>query len=107
MKWVVFLILCLNAFPASVSAGLTVTSDADHVTKWASFTDAVESKTKEIKAIVFGPILKVLGMLGIAYGVCMLVMGQTKQMITFAGIGLLLNIIPHFIDTVLGAMIPR
>lgn len=107
MKWMIFLFLFLNAFPVGMHAGIAVTQDADHTTKWASFNNVVESKTKEIKAIVFGPVIKVLGMLGIAYGVCMLVMGQTKQMVTFAGIGLLLNIIPHFIDTIFGAMLPR
>lgn len=93
--------------PSVLPASIAVTSSSDkHVATWKDFNHVADDKIKEIKAIVFGPIIKILGMLGVAYGVCMLCMGQTKPIITYGGIGLLLNIIPYFIDSVFGALLP-
>jgi hypothetical protein len=108
MKWILMLYLAIFAAPAVLTAGTFVKADEQHKTTWKSFNDAVDSKTQEIKALVFGPITKILGMLGIAYGVfSMLTTATPKPLIMYGGIGLLLNIIPYFIDTVFGAMLPR
>ena len=108
MKWFLMFYLALFIAPAGLTAGTFVKKDSKHEQTWKDFNDAVEYKTTEIKALVFGPITKILGMLGIAYGVfSMLATASPKPLITYGGIGLLLNIVPYFIDTVFGSMLPR
>jgi hypothetical protein len=106
MKWFLVLLLAVFSVPAFLPASL-VDKNTENLGTWKKFDEAAQKKTLEIKAVVFGPVIRILGMLGIAYGVCMLVMGQTRQMMTFAGIGLLLNIIPFFIDSVFSAILPK
>lgn len=107
MKLFLMMMLTVFAFPIVLEASLVNKNDEVHLRTWEAFDKAATAKTSEIKAILFGPILRVLGMLGVAYGVVMLIMGQTKQMMTFGGIGLLLNIIPYFIEGVFSAILPR
>lgn len=108
MKWFLTLFLLVWAIPTTLPAGLLVERDAKHEETWKKFNEAVDSKTKEIKRLVFGPVTKILGMLGIAYGIIsMLATATTKPLITYGGIGLLLNIIPFFIDSVFSALLPR
>jgi hypothetical protein len=93
--------------PVAAFAG-TINKDAEHEKTWKAFNTAVDEKTTEIKALVFGPITKILGVLGIAYGIfSMLMSGSPKPLLTYGGIGLLLSIIPHFIDTIFGGILPR
>jgi hypothetical protein len=106
MKWALVLFLSIWILPVTLSASLAPKTSASHDKVWKQFNDAADDKTLEIKAIVFGPVMKVLGMLGIAYGVAMLAMGQTRPLITFGGIGLLINIIPYFVDAVFSALVP-
>jgi hypothetical protein len=104
MRWILMLYMVLLLAPIGLSAGTFGEKDMDHEKKWTSFNNVVEKKTKEIKALVFGPITKILGMLGIAYGVfSMLATASPRPLIMYGGIGLLLNIIPYFIDTVFSA----
>lgn len=107
MKWLMALFLVIWAVPATLPAGIVVKNNTQaHEATWKNFNDAVDDKIKEIKGVVFGPVVRILGVLGIAYGVCCLAMGKTQQMMTYAGIGLLLNLIPFFIDSVFSAMLP-
>lgn len=105
LLWIFF--LAILTAPIAMTASIVVEKNAQHEATWKEFNDAANKKTQEIKSIVFGPVTRILGMLGIAYGVCMLCVGQTRPMITFGGVGLLLNIIPYFVDTVFGAVLPR
>lgn len=107
MKWVILFLLGVLTVPMIVEASLVDKKDKEHLGTWKTFDEEATKKTSEIKAIVFGPITRILGMLGVAYGVIMLCMGQYRQMMTFAGIGLLLNIIPYFIDSVFSAILPK
>lgn len=107
MKWILALFLLLGAVPQDLSAGLTKKGTAEHDATWKDFNQAVNKKTEEIKSLMFGPIMRIAGMLGIGYAVIMLCMAKIQPMITWGGIGLLLNIIPFFIDSVFGALLPR
>jgi len=108
MKWLVVFIFAVLTVPMIAYAGLVDEKDTKLLeTNWKKFDEAATQKTSEIKALIFGPITRIMGILGIAYGVIMACMGQTKQLITFGGIGLLLNVLPYFIDSIYGAILPR
>lgn len=106
MKWLLAICLCLWALPTELPAGLTKKGPAAHDETWKEFNVAVNKKTEEIKSLMFGPIMRIAGLLGIGYAVIMLCMAKIQPMITWGGIGLLLNIIPFFIDSVFGALLP-
>lgn len=106
MKWFLTLFFVCWMIPATLPAGIVVEKNDKYEASWKKFNDAVTDKVAEIKGFAFGPIIRVVGMLGIAYGMAMLVCGQTKPIITWGGIGLLLNIIPSFVDSVFGALLP-
>ena len=107
MKWLFLLLLTLCIAPQVLSASILVEKDRKHEATWEKFNTAVNDKTAEIKGLVFGPITKMVGMLGIAYGVIMmLVRASPTPLITYGGIGLLLNVIPYFIDSIFGAILP-
>jgi hypothetical protein len=105
MKWIIAIFLLLGTFPVALPAGLTTKNDS-HEQTWKEFNQAVNKKTEEIKNLMFGPIIRIAGLLGIGYAVIMLCMAKIQPMITWGGIGLLLNIIPYFIDSVFGALLP-
>jgi hypothetical protein len=106
MRWLWIVCFALWIAPEWLSAGTFDASDRS-LKHWEAFNKAADDKTKEIKALVFGPITKIIGMLGIAYGVfSMLATASPKPLIMYGGIGLLLNIIPYFIDSVFGAVLP-
>lgn len=106
MKWFLTLFFVIWMIPAEVPAGIAVEKNDKYETTWKKFNEAVADKVAEIKGFAFGPIIKVLGMLGIAYGMAMLAWGQTRPIMLWGGIGLMLNIIPSFIDTIFGALLP-
>jgi hypothetical protein len=60
-----FLVVWL--LPMTLSAGMAP-QDGRTTKTWDAFNKAVDEKTSEIKQIVFGPVTKVLGVLGVAYG---------------------------------------
>jgi len=104
MKWLLAICLLICAVPSDLPAGLTSGQVLDE--HWTSFNDAVNKKTAEIKGLLFGPIMRIAGFVGIAYAMVMLWMAKFKPMLTWGGIGILMNIIPVFIDSVFGAMLP-
>src|SRR5947209_2014713 len=100
MKWLLVVLFVIWLFPMTLSAGMTITPSAKHAAAWKGFNEAVDDKIQEIKALVFGPITRICGMLGIAVGVFYLMQGKTQHMMTWAGIGILLSILPTFIDSI-------
>jgi len=93
--------------PCGLFAGSFVTKDAGIEKTWKSFNEAVEGKAQEIKQILFGPVTKIIGVLGVGYGVIsMILTASPKPLVTYAGIGFLIALIPYFIDTVFGAVLP-
>ncbi len=107
MKWILTMLLTFWALPFAISAAEIVKKDAKVEKTWESFNLAVDSKTQEIKQIVFGPITKLIGVLGIAYGVISTcITASYRPIMTYGGIGLLMAIVPYFIDTVFGAVLP-
>jgi hypothetical protein len=105
MKWFVEILLTFWMVPGFLPAGMGM-KDQAHIKTWKAFNDVADKKYEEIKAIFFGPITKILGVLGICYGFVSLLMGNRGQMITCAGIGLLITVIPYFVDSIFGAMLP-
>lgn len=106
MKWLLALFLVMWMVPSELPAGLAVTKDASSAATWKTFNEKVSDKVAEIKSVAFGPIVQIFGALAMVYGIAMLFFGQYKPLITWGGIGLLLNIIPHFVDSVFGALLP-
>lgn len=105
MKWLLVVFCMFLIAPCFLSAGMASDKKSSkHEATWKSFNEAIDDKTSEIKSIVFGPITKIIGMLGIGYGVIsMLLSASPKPLITYGGIGLMLNIVPLFIDSVFSA----
>lgn len=106
-RWLFALLFALWVVPGALPAAMTIKQGKNHAATWKKFNEQVDDKVEEIKSILFGPFIKILGVLGIAVGVFYLTQGKTQHMMTWAGIGLLLAILPTFIDTILGAMLPR
>jgi len=107
MKWLLFLFLLLNVIPDVVEAGIAIQTDQAHTQAWQNFNNVVDRKILEIKSLAFGPLIRIAGVAAIAYGLVQLFCGRTGPIIMYGGIGLLLNILPTFIDSVFGAMLPR
>lgn len=93
--------------PVSLKASIAVPPDAKHEATWKKFNDVVENKSSEIKALAFGPITKIMGMLALAYAVMSVwITNSTRQLVMFGGIGILMTIAPSFIDTLFSAILP-
>jgi hypothetical protein len=106
MKLLIAFLLFIGTMPAILPAGLT-SKDLSNEQTWKEFNQAVNKKTEEIKSLMFWQLIRIAGILGIGYAVIMLCMVKIQTMITWGGIGILLNIIPYFIDSVFGALLPR
>lgn len=105
MKWFIVLFFTCWMVPQFLTAGMAM-KDQEQVRVWKTFNDAANNKSEEIKFLFFGPIGRLVGMLGLGYGVIQLFLGNKGQMITALGVGLLLTILPSFVDTIFGAMLP-
>jgi hypothetical protein len=67
----------------------------------------ITSQSNEIKQFLFGPPMRLAGVLGGAYGVLQAVLTSTmKPLIVYGGIGMAVNIVPKFIDGVFSLMLP-
>lgn len=59
------------------------------------------NQSNKIKGFLFGPALRVAGVMGGAYGVMQSIMTSTaRPLIAYGGIGLGVNVMPKFIDGV-------
>lgn len=110
MKYSLALLIFALAWiaPMQLRASIAVTPDAKHAETWKKFNEVVDNKSNEIKALAFGPITKIIGMLALAYAVISVwVTNSTRQLVMFGGIGILMTIAPSFIDTLFSAILPR
>ena len=105
MKWFIFLFIFLNTLPAVANAGISANKNSKFEATWKAFNENADNKGEEIKWVIFGPIAKILGIIATGYGVCMLMMGQTRPIMITIGVGILLAILPNFIESVFGAML--
>lgn len=105
MKWlcVIFCVFCL--VPEYLPANVVPESSATHATTWQPVNTKVDARVSEIKYVLFGPVVKILGALGVCYGVVKAFSGQYKPLLVYGGLGILLNILPSVIDVVFGAML--
>jgi hypothetical protein len=56
-----------------------------------------------VKTFLFGPIMRIAGIFGGAYGLLQAILSSSlKPLLVFGGIGLAVNIIPKFVDGVYG-----
>jgi hypothetical protein len=106
-KWLFLIFISLWLIPQGIQASNIVKGHSQNENTWKKFNEAVDAKTDEIKQVVFGPVTKIIGVLGVAYGMIMTVMtAAPRPLIMYGGIGLLISIIPYFIDTVFGSVVP-
>lgn len=65
--------------------------------------EAIAEQTTKIQGFLFGPAMRITGVLGGAYGLIQAILSSSlKPLIVFGGIGLAVNIIPKFIDGIYG-----
>lgn len=63
----------------------------------------IVAQASKIQAFLFGPTMRVTGVIGGAYGLIQAILSSSiKPLIVFGGIGLAVNIIPKFIDGIYG-----
>lgn len=63
----------------------------------------IVAQASKIQAFLFGPTMRVAGVIGGAYGLIQAILSSSiKPLIVFGGIGLAVNIIPKFIDGIYG-----
>jgi len=105
---IAFTLACAGLLPMQCFASIAVSSSANHAQVWQTFNKTVDDKTDEIKALVFGPITKIIGMLALAYAIISVWMTNSyRQLVVFGGVGILMTIAPSFIDTLFSALLPR
>jgi hypothetical protein len=63
----------------------------------------IVSQASKIQEFLFGPTMRLAGIIGGAYGLIQAILSSTlKPLLVFGGIGLAVNIIPKFIDGIYG-----
>lgn len=63
----------------------------------------IVAQSTKIRDFLFGPTMRVAGVLGGAYGLIQAILSSSlKPLIVFGGIGLGVNIVPKFIDGIYG-----
>lgn len=64
---------------------------------------AIVEQTTKVQTFLFGPPLRIAGVMGGAYGLIQAILSSSlKPLIVFGGIGLAANIVPKFIDGIYG-----
>ena len=90
----------------SYTIGLTligIACDAFATTAKDFGGDEIITQAATVKTFLFGPIMRVAGVIGGAYGLIQAILSSSiKPLIVFGGIGLAVNIIPKFIDGIYG-----
>lgn len=67
----------------------------------------ITSKSHDIQKFLFGPPMRLAGVLGGAYGVLQAVLTSAmKPLIVYGGIGMAVNVVPKFIDGVFSLILP-
>jgi hypothetical protein len=65
---------------------------------------AIAEQSKKIQGFLFGPAMRVAGVMGGAYGLIQAVLtSSVRPLAVYGGIGMGVNVIPKFIDGVYGA----
>jgi hypothetical protein len=67
----------------------------------------ITDHANSISSFLFGPVARVAGVIGGGYGlVTSIITSSIRPLITFGGIGLGVNLVPKFIDTVFTMLLP-
>lgn len=67
----------------------------------------INNHTAAISDFLFGPVAKITGVLGGAYGLLSAVLTSSiRPLVTFGGIGLGVSVVPKFIESVFTLMLP-
>lgn len=87
-----------------VAAVVLFSYDLSAATTPTDFGSAeIVAQASKIQAFLFGPTMRVAGVVGGAYGLIQAILSSSlKPLIVFGGIGLAVNIIPKFIDGIYG-----
>lgn len=105
-KWIFSLFFILWLVPQTVQA-FGYKGDDVAVKTWQKVNTVVDSKSEEVKYVVFGILMKIAGICGIAFGAIQTALQASPQpLIRYGGTGFLIVIVPFFIDTLFGAVVP-
>jgi hypothetical protein len=93
----------------AVVAGICIPADAMAEGAKAFGGEGFNTQANEISGFLFGPAMRLAGVMGGAYGLIQSIMSASvRPLLAFGGIGLGANLIPKFIDgvfTVSGVLI--
>lgn len=93
----------ISTFCLFSAGALLITANVFAATATDFGGTAIVEQTTKVQTFLFGPPLRIAGVMGGAYGLIQAILSSSlKPLIVFGGIGLAANIVPKFIDGIYG-----